>query len=113
MTDEIVKQPQEWRGRSFHPDPYAAAAEITALRAEVERLGRDLALADDAAREWRQHCLAAEAERDRLRVDLKRAANRLQWCAGLLPSNSSRDQASVWAEEALAALADLKPDAKG
>ena len=54
--------------------------------------------------EFARRFRAVSAERDRLRADLYRAANRLQWCAGLLPSNSSRDQASVWAEEARAAI---------
>ena len=35
---------------------------------------------------------------------VKKAANRLDWCAGLLPSETSRDQATAWADETRAAL---------
>lgn len=44
------------------------------------------------------------AENQRLRDMLKKSANRLDWCAGLLVSERARDQATDWADEARATL---------
>ena len=46
---------------------------------------------------------ALEAENNRLQRHLSDAAIRLEWCAGLIKSDSSRDRAAEWADEANAA----------
>jgi len=51
---------------------------------------------------------AVQAERARLAELLQKSANRLDWCAGILPSEKSRDQASEWAEELRKALAAIR-----
>lgn len=45
-----------------------------------------------------------EAERDALRDALGKAANRLDWAAGIIALDAGRDQVSAWADEARAAI---------
>ena len=47
---------------------------------------------------------ALEAENNRLQRHIRHAAIRLEWCAGLMKSDSSRDRAAEWADDANAAL---------
>jgi hypothetical protein len=51
---------------------------------------------------------AAEAREAKLREELAKASNRLEWCSGILPYEINRDKASAWADEASAAL-QVKP----
>lgn len=46
---------------------------------------------------------ALAAEVARLREALNKAANRIEWCGGLIHQDKARDKASEWAEEARAA----------
>jgi hypothetical protein len=45
-----------------------------------------------------------------LREALRLAANRIEWCAGILPSENARDNASDWTDEARAVLDRTKPE---
>ena len=47
-----------------------------------------------------------EAERDALRAEIKRAALRLEFCAGFITEVGTRDMVGAWANETLAALKD-------
>ena len=43
---------------------------------------------------------------------LRKASRRIEWCAGLLPSEDARDRAFEWAEELEALLASIEQEKK-
>lgn len=76
---------------------------------------------DDEHREWLGIMLCAaldnlvkEHTADRieaLEAQLVKSANRLNWCAGIIPNDKARDQAGIWADEARALIDTPAPEA--
>lgn len=100
INGEMDKPLAEEIGRAL----LATMTELEQVKGErdyaVEVADRDHARATAA-----ETALAAMTEREGVLSDmLKKAANRLDWCAGLLHTDTARDQASTWAEETRAAL---------
>lgn len=77
-----VKAGLHRQANAFHPESLVATTSTEALAA-IEAL---------------------EAEVARMRGALTKAANRLDWAAGIIESDTARDNVSAWADEARAAL---------
>ena len=92
---------------------HTLAALSAALEAEKARAENYGTLANVNQHGWdleKARAEKAEAERDALKAVLEQAANRLEWCAGILPSHSAREKAGIWVAEIRAFLASLEGD---
>lgn len=79
----------------------ASKSENTKLRSENKRLR--------ASEEGALMILTQTiAERDAALAELRKAANRLEWCAGLLVQDESRQRAFEWVDEMRATIKDSR-----
>jgi hypothetical protein len=114
-AEERAKRAEGERVEAVNDAETFAALLATAYGASLDwhQILKDDALwfAQDDIAKSRVACMDAEAtataltaQVERLTDTVKKAANRLDWCAGLLPTDTSRDQATAWADETRAAL---------
>lgn len=75
-----------------------STAEMDALRAEIK-------LANEARDRWQDIAMEEMSARVATEAELTKAANRIEWCAGILSTETARDTASGWVAETRAALA--------
>lgn len=102
VTDDLIERLRHGVGDAVrdHNLMAEAADRIAALEAERDRLKA----AFDEVYESNKRISALRAERDRLRVLLAKAANQLDYAAGIISIDAARDRVGGWADEIRAAL---------
>ena len=74
------------------------------LRETITRLTAELAIARASEEGALMILTQTIAERDAARAELRKAVNRLEWCAGLLVQDESRQRAFEWVDEMRATI---------